>query len=104
VSDADPDTGYTIRVDGLTMPIGDTSAVAPLWAALVARLNEALGGPVGFLQPFLYTSAGASGLRDIVSGSNGAYAAQPGWDPCTGLGSPNGAALLGALPVEPRDA
>jgi kumamolisin len=98
--DADPDTGYTIRVDGSTMPIGGTSAVAPLWAGLVARLNELLGHPVGFLHPFLYTPAGAPGLRDIVRGTNGAYAAHIGWDPCTGLGSPNGAALLAALKIE----
>ncbi len=73
--DADPDTGYTIRVDGETIPIGGTSAVAPLWAGLVALLNEGLGHTVGYLQPFLYTAAAAPGLHDIVSGSNGAYSA-----------------------------
>jgi kumamolisin len=95
--DADPDTGYTIRVDGQTIPIGGTSAVAPLWAGLIALLNQGLGRPVGFLQPFLYTSAGVAALHDVVKGSNGAYSAGPGWDPCTGLGSPNGAGLLEAL-------
>ncbi len=95
--DADPDTGYTVRVDGQTMPIGGTSAVAPLWAGLVALLNEALGHPVGYLQPFLYSAPATAGLRDIVSGSNGAYTAGRGWDPCTGLGSPDGSALLEAL-------
>ncbi len=95
--DADPDTGYTVRVDGQTIPIGGTSAVAPLWAALVALLNQGLGRPVGFLQPFLYSSTGAAALRDVVAGSNGAYTAGPGWDACSGLGSPNGAALLKAL-------
>lgn len=94
---ADPDSGYTVRVDGETVPIGGTSAVAPLWAGLVALLNEGLGRPVGWFQPFLYSSAASSGLRDIVEGSNGAYSARPGWDPCTGLGSPIGAALLAAL-------
>jgi kumamolisin len=94
--DADPDTGYTVRVDGETIPIGGTSAVAPLWAGLVALLNQGLGKPVGFLQPFLYSGAG-SGLHDIVSGSNGAYNAGPGWDACTGLGSPDGAELLKGL-------
>ena len=98
--DADPDTGYTIRVDGATMPIGGTSAVAPLWAALVARLNEGLGHAVGFLHPFLYASVGESALRDVVDGSNGAYSAGPAWDACTGLGSPNGASLLMALTGE----
>jgi kumamolisin len=95
--DADPDTGYTIRVDGQTLPIGGTSAVAPLWAGLVALLNQSLGRPVGFLQPFLYSSAGTAALHDIAAGSNGAYTAGRGWDACTGLGSPNGAALLKAL-------
>jgi kumamolisin len=95
--DADPDTGYTIRVDGQTMSIGGTSAVAPLWAGLVAVLNEALGHSVGFLQPFLYSAAAAGTLHDIVAGSNGSYNAGPGWDACTGLGSPDGSALLKAL-------
>jgi kumamolisin len=94
--DADPDTGYTVRVDGETIPIGGTSAVAPLWAALIALLNEGLGKPVGFLHPYLYAE-GRNELRDIVSGSNGAYSVGPGWDPCTGLGSPDGAALLKGL-------
>jgi kumamolisin len=97
--DADPDTGYTVRVDGETIPIGGTSAVAPLWAGLIALLNQGLGKPVGFLQPFLYAAAG-TGLHDIVSGSNGAYAAGPGWDACTGLGSPDGAELLKGLSGE----
>jgi kumamolisin len=95
--DADPDTGYTVRVDGQTIPIGGTSAVAPLWAGLVALLNQGLGRPVGFLHPFLYSAAGSAALRDVVTGTNGAYTAGPGWDACTGLGSPNGAQLLKAL-------
>jgi kumamolisin len=100
--DADPATGYTIRVDGSTETIGGTSAVAPLWAALVARLNQGLGRDVGFLQPQLYAlaekppSTGAV-VNDITSGDNGAYRAGPGWDPCTGLGSPRGQNLLTAL-------
>ena len=95
--DADPDTGYTVRVDGEVVPIGGTSAVAPLWAGLVALLNEGLGHPVGFLNPFLYAQAPSTVLTDVVTGSNGAYDAAPGWDPCSGLGSPRGAALLAAL-------
>jgi kumamolisin len=95
--DADPDTGYTIRVDGQIIPIGGTSAVAPLWAGLVVLLNEGLGHSVGFLHPFLYSSAAAATLHDIVKGSNGAYSAGPGWDACTGLGSPAGSLLLEAL-------
>ena len=100
-ADADPDTGYTVRVDGQTMTIGGTSAVAPLWAGLVALLNEGLGRPVGWLQPFLYSSPARPALHDIVQGSNGAYSAGPGWDACTGLGSPDGSALLAALRSTP---
>jgi len=93
--DADPNTGYNILVDGQAMPIGGTSAVAPLWAALVTLLNQKLGKPVGFLNPILYANPGA--LNDITVGSNGDYNAGPGWDPCTGLGSPNGMKLLAVL-------
>ncbi len=89
--DADPATGYTVRVDGADTVIGGTSAVAPLWAALVARINELNGRPAGYLQPRLYGAPQA--LRDVVSGNNGDYLAAPGWDACTGLGSPAGAAL-----------
>ncbi len=94
---ADPDTGYAVRVDGQTMTVGGTSAVAPLWAGLIALFNQSLGRSVGFLHPFLYSAAARTGLHDITAGSNGAYSAGPGWDACTGLGSPDGAALLAAL-------
>lgn len=92
---ADPESGYQVLVDGKAMVIGGTSAVAPLWAGLIARLNADLGRPVGFINPQLYAHAAA--CRDIVSGNNGAYTAGKGWDACTGLGSPNGTALLAAL-------
>jgi kumamolisin len=95
--DADPETGYTIRVDGAEQTIGGTSAVAPLWAGLTALINEALGTPVGFLQPQLYAGATQTAFSDITQGNNGSYHAGPGWDACTGLGSPNGTALLQAL-------
>jgi kumamolisin len=94
--DASPVSGYQVLVDGQRMVIGGTSAVAPLLAALVAQLNEQLKKPVGFLNPLLY-AAPSSVFRDITSGGNGAYAARPGWDACTGLGRPDGAALLAAL-------
>lgn len=99
--DADPVTGYLVVVDGQREPIGGTSAVAPLWAALVARLAQATGKRFGLLQPLLYAgvSPGVAqpGFNDIVEGSNGAYKAGPGWDACTGLGSPDGSALLTLL-------
>jgi len=97
---ADPATGYLVRVDGEDLVIGGTSAVAPLWAGLIALLNQKLGHPVGFLNPLLYGSlAGKGVVHDIASGNNGAYVAKAGWDACTGWGSPNGAKLLQALMV-----
>jgi kumamolisin len=95
--DADPNTGWTIRVDGQTISIGGTSAVAPLWAGLTALLNQALGTPLGLAQPRLYQAAVAATMHDITSGDNGAYRAGKGWDACTGLGTPDGTNLLAAL-------
>jgi len=99
--DADPATGYQVLVDGRRLVIGGTSAVAPLWAALVCRLSQGLGRRLGLLHPALYAHAGTgltpAGFRDVTTGSNGAYTAGPGWDPCTGLGAPDGQALLTAL-------
>jgi kumamolisin len=96
--DADPATGYEVRVDGQDLVIGGTSAVAPLWAGLLALLNQKLTKPVGFLNPLLYGSLMSKNVcRDIISGNNGAYAAGPGWDACTGWGSPRGSSLLAAL-------
>jgi kumamolisin len=99
--DADPQTGYQVRVDGSDLVIGGTSAVAPLWAALIARLAQATGRRFGLIQPLLYANAGSgavpAGFRDVTSGDNGAYQAGPGWDACTGLGVPDGTALLAAL-------
>ncbi|MGA3004442.1 MAG: S53 family peptidase [Acetobacteraceae bacterium] len=87
--DADPETGYDVRVDGNDTVVGGTSAVAPLWAGLIARINATNGKPVGFINPKLYASSGA--LRDITDGNNGSFAAARGWDAATGLGSPIGA-------------
>jgi kumamolisin len=93
--DADPETGYNVRVDGSNTVIGGTSAVAPLWAALIARINAVNGKPAGFVNPLLYANAAA--LRDVTSGNNGDFAATAGWDACTGLGSPNGQSLAALL-------
>jgi kumamolisin len=96
--DADPATGYQIRVDGQSAVIGGTSAVAPLVAALVALLNQKLSSRIGYLNPTLYTTPSVSdSFRDVTQGSNGAYSASSGWDACTGWGSPNGSKLLAAL-------
>jgi kumamolisin len=95
---ADPDTGYSIIAHGQSQVVGGTSAVAPLWAALVARLAQAAGERFGLIQSALYSGvtagAAATGFHDITQGSNGAYTAGPGWDACTGLGSPNGSVLV----------
>ncbi len=99
--DADPSTGYQIRVNGQDRVVGGTSAVSPLWAALIALVNQQAGKPVGFINPALY-AAKEQGFHDITSGNNddsnlGYYKAQAGWDACTGLGSPDGAAILRLL-------
>ena len=95
--DADPVTGYKVRVDGENMVIGGTSAVAPLWAGLIALSNQQNGTSAGFIQPQIYAAKAASAFHDIVSGNNGAFSAGPGWDACTGLGSPIGAKLIPLL-------
>ena len=94
--DADPATGYKVRVDGTDTVIGGTSAVAPLWAGLIARLNGNAGTSLGFLPPRLYATP--SVCNDITSGNNNGYLASSGWDACTGLGSPHGATLAGLTP------
>ncbi|WP_260741017.1 S53 family peptidase [Tunturiibacter lichenicola] len=97
--DADPTTGYIIRVDGQNMVIGGTSAVAPLWAGLIALANAQNGTSAGFIQSAIYAAKGAAAFNDITSGNNYSgspvgFTAGPGWDACTGLGSPIGAKLI----------
>ena len=112
-ANSDPSTGYIIQVTGAgTRVICGTSSAAPLWAALIARLNQALGTRVGFLNPLLYERVTKYGAcRDIVAGDNTfyqgysgysvaafpGYRAAPGWDPVTGWGSPIGTRLLAML-------
>lgn len=103
--DAAPASGYHIICDGTNFPdpaqglppVGGTSAVAPLWAGLLARINQGLNKPVGFVNPLLYAAPGNAAFRDITQGDNGDYKAGAGWDPCTGWGSPDGQKLLTAL-------
>jgi kumamolisin len=103
--DAAPASGYRILCDGTSFPdpsqglppVGGTSAVAPLWAGLIARINQGLGKPAGFLNPLLYAAPANTSFRDITQGNNGDYKAGAGWDPCTGIGTPNGQNLLQAL-------
>jgi kumamolisin len=103
--DAAPASGYRIICDGTSFPdpsqglppVGGTSAVAPLWAGLVARINQGLKKPAGFINPLLYAAPANATFRDITQGNNGDYKAGAGWDACTGLGSANGQNLLQAL-------
>ena len=93
--DASPTTGYDVLIDGARTVVGGTSAVAPLWAALIARINSAKGQPAGFVNPRLYQAQGV--CKDITQGNNGSFSAGPGWDACTGLGSPDGKKVAAAL-------
>jgi kumamolisin len=95
--DADPSTGYVIRVDGETTVIGGTSAVAPLWAGLIALANAQNKTAAGFVNAALYASGAQAAFRDITQGNNGGYPAGPGWDACSGLGSPVGTKVVAAL-------
>lgn len=95
--------GYDVVVAGVNLPMGGTSAAAPTWAALVALLNERLGQPGGLLGPHLYSKPFVGAVRDITQSGGGPGGPTPGWDPCTGLGSPVGTGLLAALTPDPED-
>lgn len=104
---ASPSSGYVLLLQGQsTAPVGGTSAVAPLYAALVALVNASLGTNVGYLNPTLYNLGTGSVFRDINDGVGNAVPPAPGyhsgsgWDACTGWGSINGAALLAALKAQ----
>ena len=101
---ADPNTGYSVLVDGTQSVIGGTSAVAPLWAGLLALLNQKLNTRLGYIHASLYSLPETSAFNDITQGNNGAYSAGPGWDATTGLGSPKGASLAGLLASPPAAA
>lgn len=92
---ADPNTGYILysASEGGSIVVGGTSAVAPLWSGLLARINQEIGHAVGFVHPVLYNAGNV--FHDITQGNNGAYSAGVGWDACTGLGTPNGQLILG---------
>lgn len=96
-------TNYFTRVDRFEGASGGTSAVAPLMAALVALLNQAKNKNVGFLNPFLYANVSKGVVRDVTVGTNAikdtvkGYQSGAGWDACTGLGTPDGTAILNNL-------
>ncbi len=105
-ADANPDTGLAIYSGGWQLG-GGTSASAPLWAAIMAITNQVAGHPLGFINPALYklatSSTYARDFHDITAGNNSTNVngtvvpgqdATPGWDPITGLGSPNAENLI----------
>lgn len=94
---ANPATGYKIRVHGFESIMGGTSSVAPLYAGLSLRLNGILGRRVGFLNPFFYENGKSNIFRDMQTGDNGGYKAGPGWDAVTGWGVINGQNMLKEL-------
>jgi kumamolisin len=100
---ADPASHCRIHAGGVWGPAGGTSAAAPVWAGLVAVLNQALGSRQGYLNPRLYTAASRrpQAFRSVTTGDNlvagAGFEARKGWDPCTGLGTPSGRELLAAL-------
>jgi len=98
--DADPQTGYGVLVDGQRMTVGGTSAVAPLLSGLFALFNQGMGRPAGYVNPLLYAKGSRGAFDNVVSGTNGAYSAGPGWNPCAGWGSPVGLKLLRALSAQ----
>ena len=88
-------------------PSGGTSAVAPLYAALLALIEAKIGGPLGYLTPLLYTMQGGGQFVDINDGANNQWSGEKvpaphytcglGWDACTGLGRIDGAKLLSGI-------
>jgi kumamolisin len=101
---ADTVDGYRLIVGGQEFPGGGTSAVAPLWAALIARLNEAIGFQLGWINPILYHPEVAQAFRAVRGGTNDVadrqipyFRARPAWNGCTGLGVPDGTRLLKAI-------
>lgn len=105
---------YTAVIGYMSVPgepagyyfFGGTSEGAPQWAAIGALADQAAGKALGPLNPLLYAiaqrpSAYAADFHDVTVGQNGlngpGYAAKPGYDVPTGLGSPNVAPLVAAL-------
>lgn len=91
---------------GQTGTVAGTSCSSPIFASVIALLNDRLvaagKSPLGFLNPFLYSAAGKAALNDITTGNNpgcntNGFPAKTGWDPVTGLGTPNFSKLLTAV-------
>ncbi|KAI0823344.1 family S53 protease [Trametes gibbosa] len=86
--------------------VAGTSCSCPITASIISLINDELAAQgkssLGFLNPFLYSTAGQAAFTDITSGSNpgcntNGFTARAGWDPVTGLGTPNFAKLRTAV-------
>ncbi len=96
-ADADPGTPWSVVAGGQLGEVGGTSAAAPFWAAsmlLVHQYAASRGvGRLGYVNPILYALASSAEpfppFHDVTLGGNRFYQATPGWDPATGLGSPD---------------
>jgi len=94
---------YVVAIQGEYWLVYGTSCSSPVSAAILSAVNDArlaIGkGPMGFINPTIYTANGMLAFNDITNGTNpgcgtvGFYA-QPGWDPVTGVGTPNFPKLL----------
>ncbi len=106
-ADADPLTGLVFYEAGTWNLAGGTSASTPLWAGLMAIADQMAGKGLGFINAALYKLATsnryAADFHDITQGNNSihaqginvtGYSATTGWDPITGLGSPDAENLL----------
>lgn len=106
------DSVFVYYGNGANGGVGGTSASAPLWAGMIALVNQqsAAAGlpPVGFINPLLYQIGGSTnyarafhditvGKNSLVTNANQPYVARPGYDLCTGWGSPRGTALINLL-------
>jgi len=90
-------SGYSILFNNQWMKLGGTSLSTPLWAALIARINQKLGYRLGFINNYLYNLESTPAFIQSVNGNNGFYLGAYGWNPCTGLGSPNGVELVNTI-------
>jgi kumamolisin len=101
-------SALVVSSNGKDFSVGGTSLSVQAWGGIVAILNQARSiagkGSIGLLGPVVYPLHGTSAFNDITSGNNGAYSAGPGYDLCTGIGSPNItnlASALGTVPAAP---
>ncbi|KIJ15541.1 hypothetical protein PAXINDRAFT_99416 [Paxillus involutus ATCC 200175] len=89
---------YVVAVDGALYLVYGTSCSSPVSGAIFTMINDArlaVGKkPIGFINPTIYSSSFVNTFNDITMGGNqgcgtAGYTAVPGWDPVTGLGTPN---------------